>query len=180
MSETATEQRVFGLLEEVLASPAAVEEGLDGLELVDVEVSGAMLRVFVDRPGGIDIDTIASASRLASSALDEAGAALGGLAAKRWVLEVSSPGIERRLRTPDHFRRFVGTEVTVKTVPGTEPRRIEGVLVGADDDGIVVGTHTLAYDQVSGARTRFVWPSTDSSGRPAKPTATKKGKAAAR
>jgi ribosome maturation factor RimP len=128
-----------------------------GVELVDVEHTGATLRVVVDRPGGIDLDTISELTEMVSSALDQADPIPG-----RYSLEVSSPGIERPLRTPEHFRRFVGHAVTVRTRPGLPlPRRLDGTLEAADDTGIAVAVdgeeHRLAYDDVERARTRFVW-----------------------
>jgi ribosome maturation factor RimP len=72
---------------------------------------------------------------------------------------VSSPGIERPLRTPEHFTRFVGHEVVGRTVPGTAgERRFEGVLESADDEGVVVAGRRLSYGDIERARTRFVWP----------------------
>ncbi len=105
-----------------------------GLEVVDVEHTGATLRVTVDRPGGIDLDTVSDASRRVSDILDRHDVVPG-----RYTLEVSSPGIERSLRTPEHFARFVGSPVTVKARPGAAgERRVDGVLESADDGGIVV------------------------------------------
>ena len=145
-----------------------VEPGLtaQGLEVVDVEHTGATLRVTVDRPGGIDLDTVSDASRRVSDILDRHDVVPG-----RYTLEVSSPGIERSLRTPEHFGRFVGSPVTVKTRPGAAgERRVDGVLESADDDGIVVAGRRLAYADVERARTRFEWPSTASGPRrPAAP-----------
>ena len=67
------------------------------------------------------------------------------LVGERTTLEVSSPGIERPLRTPEHFRRFVGTEVAVKLRPAAEgERRLQGVLEAADDDGALVAGRRLA------------------------------------
>ncbi len=129
-----------------------------GLEVVDVEHTGATLRVTVDRPGGIDLDTVSDASRRVSDILDRHDVVPG-----RYTLEVSSPGIERSLRTPEHFARFVGSPVTVKTRPGAAgERRVDGVLESADDDGIVVAGRRLAYADVERARTRFEWPNTAS------------------
>ncbi len=125
-----------------------------GLEVVDVEHSGATLRITVDRPGGIDLDTVSQASRRVSDLLDRDDVVPG-----RYTLEVSSPGIERSLRTPEHYRRFVGTPVTVRTRPGVEgERRVDGVLESADDDGVVVAGRRLPYADIERARTRFEWP----------------------
>ena len=125
-----------------------------GFELVDVERQGAVLRVTVDHPDGVDLEAVTTATRLVSDLLDSTD-----LIGDRTTLEVSSPGIERSLRTPEHFRRFVGTQVTVKTRPGTEgERRVDGVLDSADTEGVVVAGRRLAYDDIERARTVFVWP----------------------
>ncbi|MDQ3897454.1 MAG: ribosome maturation factor RimP [Actinomycetota bacterium] len=135
---------------------SAVEPPLSahGFEVVDVERQGPVLRLTVDRPGGIDLDGVTEATRLVNEVLD--GEDLLGT---QTSLEVSSPGIERPLRTPEHFRRFVGTEVAVKTRPGTEgDRRVAGVLESADEEGVVVAGRRLAYVDIEKARTVFVWP----------------------
>ncbi len=148
---------------EVVEAPLASSD----LELVDVEHNGTLLRVSIDRAGGVDLDTISDATRLVSEALDRTDVVPG-----RYVLEVSSPGVERPLRTPDHFRRFVGTTVAVRTRPGTEgDRRIQGELEAADDEGVVVAGRRLAYDEIERARTVFVWEPA------AKPGKSSKGKA---
>src|SRR5579862_7893977 len=102
-----------------------------GLECFDVEYSGGRLVVMADRPGGVDLDALTEATRAISAALDRADPVPG-----HYVLEVSSPGLERRLRTPDHFRGFVGTTVSVKLTPGAaEPRRLKGRLDEVTDAG---------------------------------------------
>jgi ribosome maturation factor RimP len=152
-----------------IVAPLADERGLD---LYDVEQHQAGLRVLVNRQGGIDIDTLAELSRAVSRALDEADPVAG-----RYTLEVSSPGLERPLRRPDHFAGAVGEKVNVKTVPGTEgERRVTGTLLTADDEGITIGPEAgqegedrrLTYDEVMGARTLFDWGTTT------KPTTKKK------
>ncbi len=132
-----------------------------GLELVDVEVVGSgrarTLRLTVDREGGIDLDTLAEANRPVLDALDAVEALPGP-----YTLELSSPGLERPLRRPAEFRRFVGTTISVKshdTVAGA--RRHRGLLVEADDDGIALevdGEHRrFSYDAIASARTVFEW-----------------------
>ena len=135
---------------------AVVEPPLSekGFEVVDVERQGPVLKVTVDRPGGIDLEAVTEATRLVSDLLDR-----HDVVGDKTTLEVSSPGIERPLRTPAHFRRFVGTEVAVKAKPGTDgDRRLTGVLEAADDEGVVVAGRRLAYDDIEKARTVFVWP----------------------
>ena len=139
---------------------AIVAPSLDaaGLELVDVELVGHILRVTVDRPGGVDLDAVSEASRRISAELDHHDADSDVLPA-RYVLEVSSPGVERPLRTPEHFRRAIGATVALKTSPGSAgERRVEGVLEAADDTGVVVAGRSIPYAEIERARTRFAWP----------------------
>lgn len=132
-----------------------------GLELVDVEAQSGRVRVTVDRVGGIDLDTIGSATNAISHALDDADAVPGG----RYELEVSSPGVERRLRRPEHFAAQLGARISVKTKPGTEgERRLEGELTAADgkgfvleDESILGGRREFAYEEVERAVTVFDW-----------------------
>lgn len=134
---------------------AVIEPSLatQGLEVVDVQHHAGVLRITVDRPGGVDLDALSVASRLVSDELDRHDMVPG-----RYLLEVSSPGVERSLRTPAHFARFVGTTVAVRTRPGTDgDRRVEGVLEAADDDGVTVAGRRLAYTDIERARTVFVW-----------------------
>lgn len=128
-----------------------------GLELFDVEVAATLVRVTVRREGGVDHDALASASRAVSAALDELDPFPG-----RYTLEVSSPGLERKLRTPAHFAGAVGETVTVRLVAGEgEPRRLQGRLSAADGDGIEIelpeGARRVGYRQIERARTVFEW-----------------------
>jgi ribosome maturation factor RimP len=134
--------------------------GALGLELVDVELSAATVRVTVDRPGGVDLDALADANRAVSGALDRLDPVPG-----RYTLEVSSPGIERRLRTPAHFSKALGETVSVRLVAGAgEVRRLTGRLAAADDRGVVVegpevpgGSAAVDYETIERARTVFEW-----------------------
>jgi ribosome maturation factor RimP len=117
--------------------------------------------VTVDRQGGVDLDALADANREVSRTLDDLDLFPGS-----YTLEVSSPGLERRLRTPEHFTRAVGETVTVRTLPDTEAvaRRVRGVLRGADEGGITLegpevpeGSMWIAYGQIERARTVFEW-----------------------
>jgi ribosome maturation factor RimP len=102
------------------------------VELVDLEVRGGTgdtLTLFIDRQGGVDLELCAAVSR----ALDDVRAT--------YRLEVSSPGLNRRLRTPAHFADAVGREVVVKTAEALGGRRnFRGVLVTADTASVTVET----------------------------------------
>ena len=132
-----------------------------GLELVDLERRATSVRVVVDRRGGVDLEAIAAATRAVSVVLD----AHDPFPGHRYTLEVSSPGVERRLRTPGHFERAVGEKVTVRTVAGGQgERRVTGRLASADGDGFVLeadelpgGARHFSYDEVERARTVFEW-----------------------
>ena len=141
-----------------------------GLELVDVELRSGVLLVTVDRPCGVDLEALTDANRAVSTVLDELDPIPG-----RYSLEVSSPGIERPLRTPAHFAKALGATVTVKTrpqVPGE--RRLRGTLLTSDDDGFSLAVEgsddepvRLAYSDIDRARTVFVWGGQDTPGNPA-------------
>jgi ribosome maturation factor RimP len=151
----------MGALEEVRDLAGAVARRRS-LRLWDVEMSGrpgrAVVRVFVDADGGIDLDTVAEVSDELSRGLD-----LRDPIAGRYTLEVSSPGIERSLRSPEHFRLSIGGRAVVKT---TEPvfatgHRAEGLIANADDDSVTLetsdGNFELPYDVIKSARMVFEW-----------------------
>jgi ribosome maturation factor RimP len=132
-----------------------------GLELWDVtyrkEAGRMVLRVFIDRAGGVDLETISQTSERLSRRLD-----LEDFGSARYSLEVSSPGLERSLREPRHFRSSVGEKVKVKTTEPVAGRRvIEGALVSADAEAIVIasdgGELRVPYTNVASARTVFEW-----------------------
>lgn len=132
-----------------------------GLELVDVafrrESGRRILRVVVDRDGGVDVDTIAELAEKVSRRLDVEGFAPGP-----YALEVSSPGIERSLKRPRDFERRVGDMVKVKTTAPVDGRtNITGELVSADDELIVVAVAgqelRVRHVDIASARTVVDW-----------------------
>jgi ribosome maturation factor RimP len=154
VTEVSITERVRDVVEPLLADRS--------LEVIDVELAGNQLRITVDRDGGVDLDAIAEATRLVSRALDEVDPIQS-----RYTLEVSSPGVERRLRTPAHFARATGELVSVKTTATAESpadeRRITGTLIAANGATITVrdrdsgDERTIAYDDIERARTVFEW-----------------------
>jgi ribosome maturation factor RimP len=142
---------------EALVRPLIEADGLDLVEVVLVREHGRRtLRVIVDRPGGVDLDTLSALSARVSRGLEDLepeGA---------YVLEISSPGIERPLRRPADFRRVLGSQVKVKTTePVAGSRSHTGTLQGADDEGITLsvvdGELRVAHADIESARTVADW-----------------------
>jgi ribosome maturation factor RimP len=119
-----------------IAEPVCVASGY---ELVDVKFTmdqgGWVLRVYLDREGGVDLHDCERMSRELSAVLD-----VEDPIPQAYNLEVSSPGLDRPLRTIEHFRRALGTEVKIVMtvpliVPGGERRNFKGPLVGVEGEG---------------------------------------------
>ena len=128
---------------------AEVEERLAELE-PDVEVlavevlgggRGRILRIFLDRPSGVDLDLCARVTRHLRDLLRD------------YTVEVSSPGPERPLTKLEHYRRFMGRPVRVRTREAIEGRSdFKGELIGADDSGVALagewGTVTIPHERI--------------------------------
>lgn len=150
------------------------------LDLYDVEMRGGTLRITVDTPvgspGGVDLDTLTLVTKMISRDFDHDDPMPG-----HYTLEVTSPGLERTLRTPAHFRREVGKTVALRlrdVVQGE--RRVQGDLVAADEHSATIRTEDLAervipYEQIDRARTVFVWgPAPKPGKQPGRPKAAKR------
>lgn len=145
MSGTPTPERV----EEALASRAA-ELGLD---IEDVTVTSAgrhrMLRIAVDQDGGVSLDALAEATRALSDALDETDL----MGEHPYTLEVTSPGVDRPLTLPRHWRRNADRMVAVTTADG---ETVTGRIRSSDDDAAVLDVsgreRKLAYADVVRAK----------------------------
>ena len=131
-----------------------------GADLVDVEFRPGVVLVTVERNERLDLDDLSSVSRTISAFFDEHDEfAPSG----RYQLEVSSPGLERRLRRAAHFRRALGDRVAIRTIAGAPgERRAEGVLSSADDDEIVVviddaSERHIKYGDIDRAHVVFDW-----------------------
>lgn len=126
-----------------------------GLEIVDIEYRhesrGTVLRFFLDRDGGISLDELAPMSRHLGDVLD-----VHDVVPSTYVLEVSSPGINRRLRQPEHFRRYIGKRVRIRTMaPQGSRRNFLGTLQAVEVDGVVVGddwgSEFIRFDNIARA-----------------------------
>jgi ribosome maturation factor RimP len=108
---------------------AALTERFPDVDLVDFEVRGQppILTLFIDRRDGVDLDLCASVSQ----SLEELR--------ERFALEVSSPGLDRRLRKPEHFAARLGSEIAAHMTRPIEGRRnFRGILAAADDQSITL------------------------------------------
>ena len=157
-----------GLNERLVALVEPLLAGL-GYELVDLEFGGGRgsgtLRVFIDRETGVGIDDCERVSREISALLD-----VHDPVPTAYRLEVSTPGLDRVLRTPAHFVRFVGARIEVELIaPHDGRRRYTGRLSQADATGIEVAVDgvqvQLRYAEIFRARLVPEWPDTSVKGR---------------
>jgi ribosome maturation factor RimP len=133
--------------------------GAEDLELDDLELTGQgkgrVLRVTIDGPD-LGIDRIAEVSRGLSRLLDHETDLDG-----EYQLEVTSPGLERKLKRPAHFRKAVGREVVVKAALEGSTTTLRGLIGSADDSGFTVAADedekAVMYDDVISAKTVFKW-----------------------
>ena len=150
-----TAERAWTLLEPILVR--------DGFEIVEVEwrreAGGQVLRVYIDRPGGVTIEDCREVSRTIDPVLD-----VEGLVEGAYHLEVSSPGLDRPLRKPADFARYAGQRVKVRThqpvETGTGPRRNwSGTLKGFADGMVEIDVdarlHRIPYDQIAKANLEY-------------------------
>jgi ribosome maturation factor RimP len=139
-------------LREVIA-PVVEAAGYD-LEELSVSRAGRrhVLRIMVDGEHGVSLDAVADLSREISVALDSAEETGGQFSEREYVLEVSSPGVDRPLTQPRHWRRNVGRLVAVTV----DERQLTGRLVAADDAGIILDVngarHELRYADLGPGR----------------------------
>jgi len=156
------------------------------LDLYDVEFRGSVLRITIDTPpgseGGVTLESIALLTRMISRDFDHDDPMPGS-----YTLEVTSPGLERTLRTPAHYQREIGKTVAfrLRDVGVGNDRRVQGTLIAATDTEAVIRLdddalteRTIPFTQVDRAKTVFVWGAAPKPGKPA-PGAKKKQKPAA-
>jgi ribosome maturation factor RimP len=121
---------------------AMLAESEPAVEVLLAEVvSGATLRLYIDHPDGVTLDLCERVSRCLNDYRD------------RYTLEVSSPGEDRPLTTPAHFRRFLGRRARVRLRDAVEGHRsVTGELVGASDRDVAIaaeaGVVTVPYEQI--------------------------------
>ncbi len=133
-----------------------------GLELVDVEFlherDSWILRLFIDKPGGVGLEDCETVSRSVETVFD-----VEDVIRHAYHLEVSSPGLDRPLKKPEHFHRAEGRKIRVKTFGplGDPPRRnFRGVLTEVADDGVTVdvegaGAFRISFRDIAKANLEF-------------------------
>jgi ribosome maturation factor RimP len=140
MAQAVDKERLFELLEPAVAAM--------GFELADLDAHfgrRGLLRLYIDRPGGVTLDDCQRVSEQIGALLDVEDPLPGS-----YVLEVSSPGFERRLRTRAHFERFAGEQARIELKDALEGRRrFTGRLAGIEDDVVLI--------EVDGETWRLPW-----------------------
>jgi ribosome maturation factor RimP len=137
--------KVFAVRKRMAADLKRIREivervaGSSGLEVVDVELRGGgksrMLRIFVDKPGGVTHEDCANVSREAGTIFDVEDVVPGGA----YTLEVSSPGLDRKLVRPADYQRFAGSKVKLTTRQPVEgSRHFEGRLQGLHEGRVAL------------------------------------------
>lgn len=156
MSDNAVIERVTRMV-----APLVAQMHLD---LYDIEFRGGTLRITIDTPpgteGGVDLEMISLVTRMISRDFDHDDPVPG-----KYNLEVTSPGLERTLRTALHYQREVGKTVALRLRdPLDGERRMQGVLVAATDTDITIrlddaelSERRIPHTQIDRARTMFIW-----------------------
>jgi ribosome maturation factor RimP len=134
--ETETQKQIRQQLEQLAEALVASE----GMELVDLEYRRQgrrwMLRLFIDKDDGVTLDDCANISRELGDLLD-----VKNVIPEAYVLEVSSPGLNRRLRKKEDFSRFAGQKVRLRLVAPIDGRKkIVGEIEGVEDESVIVAT----------------------------------------
>jgi ribosome maturation factor RimP len=135
----------------------------EGLEVVEVEVKGGgnqrFVRISIDKPAGVTHGDCELVSQQVSTILDVEDVVPGG----RYTLEVSSPGLERKLLKPEDYRRFQGQKARIALREPRDGRRHwEGTLAGLDNGSIALETEAgttlqFPFDQIQKANLKFEW-----------------------
>ncbi len=120
-----------------LAEPIVAGQGCTVWDVEYIKEAGTwFLRVYIDKPGGVDLNDCEAISRALSDSLDEADPIEGS-----YTLEISSAGIDRVLKTPEHFAQFLGSEVELKLYRPVDGRKDHvGVLASYTDGDVMLQT----------------------------------------
>ena len=151
MAYSKTEKRVWEL-----AEPIAVQEDCFIYDIEYVKEGGVwFLRVYIDKDGGVSLDECEVVSRALSTALDKADPIQ-----QNYYLEVSSPGIERKLKTKEHFDRYIGETIDIGLYKAiNKSKQLTGKLISFEDDIITVEvdgeSFELSLKETTGVKLHF-------------------------
>lgn len=151
MAYSKTEKRVWEL-----AEPIAVREDCFIYDIEYVKEGGVwFLRVYIDKDGGVSLDECEVVSRALSTALDKADPIQ-----QNYYLEVSSPGIERKLKTKEHFDRYIGETIDIGLYKAiNKSKQLTGKLISFEDDIITVEvdgeSFELSLKETTGVKLHF-------------------------
>ncbi|MDR1285448.1 MAG: ribosome maturation factor RimP [Campylobacteraceae bacterium] len=124
-----------------------------GMKLYDTESvtenGHKIFRVYITSKEGVSLEKCEEVSRILSPIFD-----LNPPISGHYYFEVSSPGIERSLKSPKHFKASIGENVKIKLDNETS---IEGIIKNADDDYVEIGEDKILYKNIKKARTYFEW-----------------------
>ncbi len=150
-------------LQERITAIAERAAAREGLEVWKVDVLGAgrsrLIRIYIDKPEGVTLGDCELISQQVGTVLDVEDV----VPDNRYHLEVSSPGVERRLYKPEHFARFAGQKARIALrEPFENQRRWEGVLAGVEEGAILLETANgvslrFSMDQIEKANLKFEW-----------------------
>ena len=151
MAYSKTEKTVWEL-----AEPIAVQEGCFIYDIEYVKEGGIwFLRVYIDKDGGVSLDECEVVSRALSTVLDKADPIQ-----QNYYLEVSSPGVERKLKTKEHFERYIGETIDIGLYKAiNKSKQLTGTLKGYENDVITVEIDgesiELALKETTGVKLHF-------------------------
>jgi ribosome maturation factor RimP len=150
-------------LQERITAIAERAAAREGLEVWNVDVLGAgrsrLVRIFIDKPDGVTLADCELMSQQVGTVLDVEDV----VPDQHYHLEVSSPGVERRLFKPEHFARFAGQKARIALrEPFENQRRWEGILAGVEEGMILLETANgtsmrFSLDQIEKANLKFEW-----------------------
>ncbi len=141
-----------------LALPLLDELGLELWDIEYVNVGGERyLRIFIDKESGITIEDCENVNKALDTLLDESD-----VIKDAYMLEVSSAGVERVLKKPEHFTRYIGSQIDLKLFKAVDGHKnLSGVLMQYDNQSLVIQlpaeTLTIATENISKANLTFIW-----------------------
>ena len=122
-------------------------------ELYDIEISeeggNKFFRVYITKPGGVNLDDCEAINNLLSPIFD-----IEEPFKDKYFLEVSSPGIERKLTKKEHFQKSIGERVKLTTDDG---EKIKGVLKSFDGENVEIGDKKVPFEKIKKAKTYIDW-----------------------